>query len=102
MGTDWVFKPLPLVIIALAAWFAMGIEKFAAEYVADKATRTAVSCSVGKEPIIEGTRVALKLDCNGRELVLEDAPVIVSYLKSPGPLNCDVSASGRFSCKERG
>ena len=98
--SEWVIARGGFVVATAIALGIIGIEDFFAKGIADEATKQTMTCEV-KGPVKYSSAVALKLDCGGRDLTLRTTDVVLSYLKKPGPLTCDVSASSRFTCKER-
>lgn len=59
-----------------------------------------VSCSA-EDTVADDDKVSLQLDCHGQKAVMRDSKVVVSYLKNPGPLTCDIYKSGKVKCQER-
>lgn len=95
-----------LIGLAFLALMLFGIQMGIHSSTKGDGAKVAVNapCTVQDAIVVDGRRndnVALKLDCQGRKMVIEDPKVVASYLKNPGLLICTIYESGKIKCQER-
>ncbi len=85
----WTFASLVII----------GAEVGGAAYVKSRQTVETVTCKV-METVVRSEKVALRLECAGKEVFNNDPGVIISYLQKPSDLVCRVHFLRIQSCDE--
>jgi len=93
--------PILLVLVMLS--LVLTIVQFSVHHILEGDGPSLVdnATCVVRDTVVDGKKVALKLDCQGQEAVTRDSETVVDYLKNPGSLTCTVYESGKAKCELR-
>lgn len=95
---EYILPKGALAFVAVVA-IAVGLAEFGVWYVVESnRTLTQMSCSsVGA--VENGKLIGYKLNCAGREYVVDDRDTVLSLINEPREISCEVHSLGLKSCE---
>lgn len=92
-----------VLVCSIILGVVVGIQYLANHAILDETQKWATTCTFVEWDARGNTYVEMKLQCeDGEEGVISNSPVIVSYLKDPGPLTCKRYETESVRCEMRG
>ncbi len=95
-----ILPPGGVVVVLVVHVLLVGAQFGIDRVIEDRSGAREVVCTP-IQLVKDGNYVKLKVDCDGREVIVSDPDIIISYVNNPGPLQGTLYRSGRVVYQPR-